>query len=153
MGLGTATFNSSRAVIILNGVTFGTAQQCEWSIDYGIKPINEIDRVVPREIAPGSYNVSFKISGVKVMAQNFDEAGVTSAPGTNYLQPYITFALLDRLTNIPLLYIEAGMLKDISYNVSTKGIMSFDFTGTGFSGLNDQSLVDSQNNPPKPISV
>jgi hypothetical protein len=153
MGLGTATFNASRAIVIVNGATFGTVQSCDWTITYGVKPINEIDRVVPREISPTSYNIKFKLAGVKVMAQNFDESGIVSAPGTNYLQPYITLAILDRLTNVPLLYIEAGMVEEISYNVSSKGIMNFDLSGIGFAGLNDQSLIDSAHNPPKPISL
>ncbi len=150
MGLGTATFSAPRAIIIFNGVVFGTVQSCNWTIDYGVKPIYELDRVVPREIMPGTYSCSFKLAGVKVMAQNFDETGVTSAPGTNYLQPYITFALLDRLTNIPLLNIEAGMIKEASFDISEKGVMKFDLAGMGFAALNDLSIVDSDSNPPKP---
>lgn len=153
MGLGTATFNASRALVIINGATFGTVQSADWTISYGVKPTYEIDRVVPREISPTIYSVKFKLSGVKVMAQNFDESGVTAAPGTNYLQPYITLAILDRLTNLPLIYIEAGMIEEINYNISSKNVMNFDMSGTGFAGLNDQSLVDSDSNPPKPVSL
>jgi hypothetical protein len=153
MGLGTATFNASRAIVIINGSTFGTVQSADWTITYGVKPTHEIDRVVPREISPTTYSIKFKLAGVKVMAQNFDESGVTSAPGTNYIQPYITLAILDRLTNIPLVYIEAGMIEELNYNISSKSIMNFDMSGIGFAGLNDQSLIDSENNPPKPISL
>lgn len=153
MGLGTATFNSARAVVIINGSTFGTVQSADWTITYGVKPIYEIDRTVPREIAPTIYNIKFKLSGVKVMAQNFDESGITSAPGTNYIQPYITLAILDRLTNIPLVYIEAGMIEEFNYNISSKSVMNFDMSGIGFAGLNDQSLIDNANNPPKPVSL
>ncbi len=84
------------------------------------------------------------------MSENFDESGITSAPGTNYLQPYITLAVFDRITNVPLVYIEAGQIENISYNVSSKGTMNFDMSGIGIAGLNDQSLIDSDSNPPKP---
>lgn len=150
MGLGTSSFSAPRAVIIFNGAVCGTIQSANWTIDYGVKPIYEIDRVVPREIMPGTYSCSFRISGVKVMAQNFDETGLTAAPGTNYLQPYITFALLDRLTNVPLVNIEAGMITNISFDVSEKSVMKFDLAGVGFAALNDLSIVDSDSNPPKP---
>lgn len=153
MGTGTATFSAPRVVLIINGVTFGTAQSCDWTISYGTKSILELDRVVARELTPTTYSCSFKVAGAKVMAQNFDESGIISAPGTNYLQPYLTFAILDRITNIPLVYIEAGMIHEISYSVASKGIMNFDFSGTGIAALNDQSLIDAQNNPPKPVSV
>lgn len=153
MGLGTATFSAPRVVLIINGVTFGTAQSCEWTITYGTKPINELDRVVARELTPTIYSCNFKVSGAKVMAQNFDESGILAAPGTNYLQSYMTLAILDRITNVPLIYIEAGMIDSVSYNISAKGIMNFDLSGVGIAALNDQSLIDVQNNPPKPVSV
>lgn len=153
MGLGTATFNGSRVILIINSVVFGTAQSCEWSINYGVKPIQELDRATPRELAPGVYSCSFKISGAKVMSQNFNESGIIAAPGTNYIQPYITLAVLDRITNVPLVYIEAGMIQEFSYSVQTKNIMNFDFSGIGVAALDDQSIIDASNNPPKPVTV
>lgn len=153
MGVGTTTMNGARAVVIINGVTFGVVQSCNWTISYGIKPIQEIDRVVARELAPSVYTVKFSFTGVKVMASNFDESGIVAAPGTNYLQPYISLAILDRITNLPLLNIEAGMVEELSFNVANKGIMNFDFSGIGFVAANDQSVIDNDSNPSKPKSL
>jgi len=143
----------SRAIVIINSVTFGIVTSCNWTVNYGIKEIRELDRVVARELAPGSYSVKFSFDGVKVMSSNFNESGIIAAPGTNYLQSYISLAILDRISNLPLVNIEAGIIEEISFNLSAKGIMSFNFSGMGFLAADDQSAIDMANNPPKPASV
>ncbi len=152
MGIGTSTMNGARAVVIINNATFGVIQSCNWTISYGIKDIRELDRVVARELAPTVYSVKFNFEGVKVMASNFNESGITAAPGTNYLQPYISLAIIDRITNLPLVNIEAAMVEELSFNIASKGIMSFNFSGTGFLAADDQTVID-QSNPPKPVSM
>lgn len=152
MGLGTAVFSAARAIVVINSETFGVVTSCNWSINYGVKEIREIDRVVARELAPSTYSVKFSLQGVKVMASNFDESGIVAAPGFNYLMPYISLAIVDRLTNLPLVNIEAGTVEELSYETSAKGIMTFNMSGMGFLAANDQSQLDQDSNPPKPPS-
>ncbi len=153
MSTGTASFNSSRAIIIINSAVFGTVQSANWSINYNIKPIHQLDSLTPRELAPQSYACSFDLSGVKVLASNFDEAGIVSAPGTNLMQPYITICLMDRLSNVPLFYMEAAMINEISFQQGPKTYMTFSMSGTGVVALNDQSIQDRDNNPAIPLSL
>ncbi len=153
MSVGTTSFNSSRAIIIINGAVFGVVQSANWSINYGIKPIYQLDSLVTRELAPQSYSCSFDLSGVKVMASSFDESGIVSAPGTSLLQPYITFCLMDRLANIPLVNIEAGMISELSFQQGPKTYMTFNMSGVGIVALNDQSVQDRDNNPAIPPSL
>lgn len=149
--MATATFTSYRAVVVFNSQTIGTIQQADWSIDYGVKPIFEIDRVVAREISPTTYSVNFNFSGVKVMADDFDESGLVAMPGSNYMLPYISLCLFDRLTNIPLLNIRAASIQSLKYSISTKNFMTFDISGIGI--LTEGSGTDPDaSNPPVPQS-
>lgn len=143
---GTQTVSTARVIVVINANTFATAAAANWSLVYNVKPIYELDRVTPRELAPGAYIVNFQISGIKVLAQDFQAMGIAPAPGINYVVPYISLAIIDRLNNVPLLNINAAMISELSFNGAAKDYVNFNLNGVGFAGLTNADSVDPNNN-------
>ena len=70
---GTVTIPGARIQAIINAKVLAIVQTANYSIEYGIKPIYEIDNINPRELAPGNNMVNFTLQGVTVLSQNFAE--------------------------------------------------------------------------------
>lgn len=139
---GSKTIASPNVKVIINNRVAGFVTNAAWSIDYSTKPIYEIDRIVPREIAPGDYMVKFNLTGVRILKTAFEDMKIVANPGLNYLLPYISLSIIDRITNDPLLNIRSAMVDSLQNTVSAKGIMTFNMNGMGFTALNASDLVD-----------
>lgn len=139
---GSKTISSPNVKVVINNRVAGFVTNATWSIDYSTKPIYEIDRIVPREIMPGAYMVKFNLTGVRILKTTFEDMRIVANPGLNYLLPYISLSIMDRVTNDPLLNIRSAMIDSLQNTVSSKGIMTFNMSGTGFTALNASDLVD-----------
>jgi len=150
---GSKSVVSANVKVILNNRISGFVNNASWNIDYGIRPIYEIDRVTPREFAPGTYSVKFSLSGLRIIKEYFEDLRLIANPGLNYVLPYISVAILDRITNEPLLNIRSAMIDSMQQSISSKGIMSFNLNGMGFTALNGSNLVDSRYSGSPPTMV
>ena len=149
---GPKSVTAANLKIILNNSVCGFVNNAVWTIDFGVRAIYEIDRIVPRELAPGSYSVKFSFTGIKIIKQYFEDLRLIANPGLNYVLPYISIAVLDRITNEPVLNIQSAMIESVQYNSASKGILNFNFSGIGFTALNGSNLIDV-NYSGSPISL
>jgi len=133
---------SANVKVIINNRIYGLVNNASWTIDYGVRPIYEIDRITPREFAPGSYSIKFSLGGVKIIKEYFEDLRIIANPGLNYSLPYISIVIIDRITNEPLLNIRAAMIESLQQNISSKGLMTFNLNGVGFVGLNGSNVID-----------
>lgn len=143
---GSKTQITSNLKTIINNRIAGYINNASWTIDYGVRAIYEVDRIVPRELSPGSYSIKFSLSGVKIIKQYFEDLQIIANPGLNYSLPYVSLAIMDRITNEPILNIPAAMIESIQHVAAAKGIVTFNLNGFGFSGLNGSNLIDSNYN-------
>lgn len=139
---GAKTIVAAGVRVILNNRVCGLVTNATWSTDFNVKPIYEVDRIVPREYAPGSYMVKFNLTGMRILKTYFEDMRVLANPGLNYILPYFSLAIIDRVTEDPLLNIRAAMVDSLQNAVSAKGMMTFNLTGMGFTALNASELID-----------
>ena len=144
---------SSNVKVILNNRISGYVNNATWNIDYGVRSINEIDRIVPREFAPGAYTVKFVLSGIRIIKEYFEDLRLIANLGLNYVLPYISLAILDRITNEPILNIRSAMIESIQNVVSNKSLVTFNMSGLGFTALNGSNLVDPNYSGSPPIMI
>lgn len=134
-GSPSTTATAANVQVILNNKVVGFCTAASWSIEYGNKPINALDSIVPVEIMPTSYKCTFSLSGVRILQKSFENLGFTSYPGVNLTAPYASLAIIERLSGTPMLNILAATIDSFDTQIQAKGLVTFSLTGTGFVAL------------------
>ena len=130
---------AGNVMLILNNKVVGVCTSASWDIDYNVRPIYGIDQTIPQELAPTTYKTSFNFNGIRVVKQSLEDAGIISYPGISAFAPYISIAVIERLSGTALVNIQAAMIDSVKNSVSAKGMMTFDISGTGFVALSNSN--------------
>lgn len=133
----TNTISAPECIIIFNSATVGIAKSFQGSIDYGYKPIMELDSIIPREIMPGPVRVSFSISGYMVRSASLQDAGFFTPAGNNMLNKYVTMVIVDRRNDNIILNYPAAVIDSLSITSSSNECFTFDVSGIAFTQLQD----------------
>ena len=126
------TINGASTYLVFNATDFGVFRGFSFSIDESTTPVHEIDSIIPRELIPGQYKVTFKISGFLTTQDALKNIGVFSSAGNNLQKKYVTMALLDRKSNQLLYNFPAAIIDSVNGSVEAKGLFRVDVTGTSF---------------------
>jgi len=87
------TVTAANVKVIFNGAVVGFVTEISWSIDFANRPIYTIDSIIPAEIVPGPYRVTFTMTGTKLLKTSLEDAGLAYYPGVNLTSPYFTLAV------------------------------------------------------------
>ena len=129
------TVTAANVKVIFNGAVVGFVTEISWSIDFANRPIYTIDSIIPAEIVPGPYRVTFTMTGTKLLKTSLEDAGLAYYPGVNLTSPYFTLAVIERESGNLLLNIKACTLDSIQNTIAAKSIAVINMTGTGFVAL------------------
>ncbi len=130
---------AGNVMVILNNKVVGICTSASWSIDYNVRPLYGIDQTTPQELMPTTYKTDFTLNGVRVVKQSLEDAGIISYPGVSAFAPYISIAIIERLSGTAIMNITAAMVDSVKNTVSSKGLMTFDISGTGFVALSNSN--------------
>lgn len=133
------TVVAANVKVILNNKVIGICTSASWDIEFNAKPIYGIDQLTPQEIMPGTYQTSFSLGGLRILQKSLEDSGIISYPGVNSFAPYISIAIIERLSGQTILNIVAAMVSSVKNSVSSKGLMTFDISGTGFVSLSNSN--------------
>lgn len=134
------TVTAANVKVIFNGSVVGFVTEATWSIDFGNRPIHTIDSIIPAEIVPGPYKVSFSLTGTKLLETSLEDSGLAYYPGVNLDSPYFTLAIIERLSGNLVLNLKACTVDTIQNSIAAKSIATLNITGTGFVALSSSPI-------------
>ena len=125
--------NGALVKILINDRSYGTAQQIQYSLDFGESAIYGIDSQWPQEIASGRCSVTGTISGLRIQGSAGSQ-GFQATPLFRDIQsaPYISIRIQDRVSSEDILFIPHAKIKTES---TTIGIKSTVKVTLSFEGL------------------
>lgn len=121
--------SSGAGVIVkINGAPIGFATGLSWQRSQNIKPIYEIDSVVPKELAPTIYSVSGSLSGLSLIyGTGLDGPGIMdiSTIDAFFYQKYVVIEIVDRRTNRITNTFKNVIFSSDSWRINAKSINTF----------------------------
>ena len=137
----------SSVKVKINGKTLPSIQSMSWVIDYGEKAIYGIDSEFPQEIATTKQTIKGTVQNVRIRFSKGLQ-GINAVPTIqNFLTgQYHEMRVIARQTNKVLLVVEGMKVTKQSYDVPTKGVVTFSFSFIGIAAREefDESFTTSK---------
>ena len=126
--------------IYLGGNLYAESQGITYTIDYGEQEIYGIDSQFPQEIAPTRVSVQGTISGIRIkMAGGLQSYNIRTKINEILFAPYISLKVMDRHSDLVLLFVPNIKVTNEQVQVQTKGIVRVTFN---FKGIVPYNLLD-----------
>lgn len=135
----TNSFSAPDIKIILNRQAVGIANEINFTVDYSILPVPQLDSVVMREFVPGSFKASGRVAGFMIRSVSLEQCGIFTAAGANLIQPYINLQILDRRTNQTIFNFPSAIISDLAITTRSSSNLLFDFSFVSFGTITDFS--------------
>lgn len=129
-------------LIKINKAVVGFATGITYNRSQGNKVIYEVDNPFPVEIMPTRYAIGGTLTGFRLRnSGGVDGQGILDLSNVqNYFaQKYVTFEVVDRLTNLPIFFVNRALFDNDSWRVDAKSVMAFTVNFTGFWASNELS--------------
>jgi len=136
----TRTLRGGDIKVYINGQLFKPVVSLNFSLSSGHHAISGIDYNSPFELAPGPTRIKGSIELLRArMDGGLEGQGVAASHDDILLEKYFTLALVDRITDSVILYVEECVIIDQNWNVPSKNIMTGNATFEGIGWANEAS--------------
>jgi hypothetical protein len=136
----TKTLRGGDIKVYINGKLFKPVISLSFSINSGHHSIGGIDINTPFELAPGPTRIRGNIELLRGRNDGGLEGQGVAAPNDDILlEKYFTLALIDRLTDSVMLYMDECVIIDQNWNVPSKNIVTGTATFEGIGWANEAS--------------
>jgi hypothetical protein len=134
------TLRGADIKVYINSKLFRPVTGLSFTINTGRKAINGIDINTPFELAPGSTRITGSMEIVRArMSGGLEGQGVSAPQNVLLMEKYFSLALVDRMTDSVVLYIEECSVVDQNWHIPSRGIMTGSFTFEGIGWANEAS--------------
>lgn len=129
-------------LIKINKAVIGFATGINYTRSQNNKVIYEVDSPFPAEIMPTRYICSGTLTGFRLRnSGGVDGQGILDLSNVqNYFtQKYVTLEIIDRLTNLPIFFVNRCLFDNDSWRVDAKSLLTFSVNFTGIWASNEIS--------------
>ena len=134
------TLRGADVKVFINNKLFKNATGITFSMSTGRHEIRGVDYDHPFELAPGPQTVKGTIELVRKRNSGGLEGQGVSPPSTKVLrEKYFTIAVIDRVTDTVIMYVEEAAVVEQNWTVSQRGLYTgtFSFVGIGWANEAD----------------
>ena len=130
------TLTGAAVKVLINNAAIGQIQSVNYTVDTGDYEIYGVDSFIPQEIAPGRYQITGNMSGVKVINDGgLQSRGIRDTFKNILSGNYISIRITDRVSGEEIMFIPQAKVISEQISMQAKGVVKFSFNFRGTIGL------------------
>lgn len=136
----TKTLRGADIKVYINGRLFKPVVSFAFSLSSGHHAISGIDNMAPFELAPGPTRIKGNMDLLRArMDGGLEGQGVAATHNNILLEKYFTLALIDRVSDSVILYVEDCVIVDQNWNIQSRNIITGQASFEGIGWANEVS--------------